>query len=217
MKSTSSLSQQIAAAQTAINNATEQRTIQKKLNAYGFNAKRMQEGKALLNQAILLQHEKNNCYGEKQELARELRTQLQETRQAFSHHVATVRLAFRNDPSTLAKFQVNRVATKQNEWQAQARYFYTKAAGYAEVLAGYQLPQSELAQNQASVEALMALRNRRLQLKGEAEEATRTRDLGMQALRRWMREFYSIARLALQDSPQLLEALGVPVKAERVP
>lgn len=108
------------------------------------------------------------------------------------------------------------MATKQSEGQAQARYFYTKAAKYTDVLNGYQLQQSELAQNQASVEALMALRNRRLQMKGEAEEATRTRNLSMQALRKWMREFYSIARIALQDSPQLLEALGVPVKGERV-
>ena len=43
------------------------------------------------------------------------------------------------------------------------------AATYAEVLEGYQLPQSELAQNQANVEALVALRDRRLQMKGEKE------------------------------------------------
>ncbi len=79
-----------------------------------------------------------------------------------------------------------------------------------------ELPQSELSQNQASVEALIAMRNRRMQKKGEAEEATRLRNESMKALHLWMKEFRSIARIALQDSPQLLEALGIIVKSQKV-
>ena len=211
-----SLSKQIASAQTAIYNAMQHKEIQRKLNQYGFPAKRMQEGNTLLHNAILLQHQKNDRYGEKQELAGQLDTQMKETRKKFSHHVATVKLAFRNDPTTLAKFKVGRIATRRNDWQMQATYFYDKALAYADVLENYQLTQGELAQNQANVEALIATQNRRMQMKGDAEEATRARNVSMQALHVWMKEFYSIARIALQDRPQLLEALGIPVKGQKV-
>jgi hypothetical protein len=73
-----------------------------------------------------------------------------------------------------------------------------------------------LAQNQANLDALVALRNRRKQLKGDAEEATRNRNLSLRALRLWMKEFYGIARVALADKPQLLEVLGIKVKSERI-
>lgn len=112
--------------------------------------------------------------------------------------------------------QVSRISKQQDEWQLQARYFYTKAASYADALADYQLTQSELDQNKANLEALVALRNRGIQLKGEAEEATRHRNQSIKALYVWIKEFKGIARIALQDSPQLLEALGIMVKAGRV-
>lgn len=213
----SSLPKQLASAQTAIYNAMEHDEIQKKLNQYGFTSKRMQEGNGLLNHAILLHHEKNDRYGEKQELSSQLDAQAKATKKRFKDHVDTVKLAFRHEPATLAKFKVNRIATKKDEWQLQANYFYSKAVMYADVLESYQLSQSELTQNQASVEALMAIRNRRMQKKGEAEEATRNRDLSMQALHVWMKEFRSIARIALKDSPQLLEALGIQVKTQKYP
>ena len=209
----SSLSKQIAAAQTAIHNASEHQEIQKRLNQYGFSPKRMQEGQALFNQVVMLQDEKKDRYGEKQEIAMQLKGQFKETKKRFSNHVATVKLAFRDEPATLAKFKISRIAAKQSEWQSQASYFYSKATEYAKVLEGYQLPLSELTQNQASIEALIALRNRRIRMKGEAKEATHNRNLRIQALRAWLKEFYGIA---LQDSPQLMEVLGVTVKSGKV-
>lgn len=211
-----SIPQQFASAQMALYNATEQKELLRKLTEYGYSAKRLQEGTALLNNAVLLYNDRNHRYEEKQEVSEQLKTQLRETHQRFKDHVATVKLAFRHDPITLSKFQVQRISTRSAEWQMQAEYFYIKAAMYANVLENYQLPQSELVQNQASVEALIAIRNRRMQKKGEAEEATRRRDQSVQALHAWMTEFRNVARLALKDSPQMLEALGIPVKSEKV-
>ena len=211
-----SLSGKLSAAQTAIYNALEHADIQKKLTAYGFNAKRLQEGNALLNTALLLQDEKSDRYGEKQELSARLRSQEEEVRKLFRKHVATVRLAYSDEPATLSRFNISTISTKKEAWQMQASYFYRVAAQSSDVLARYQLSAEELAQNQAGVEALIASRNRRLQKKGEAEEATRHRDQQMRELQAWMREFRTIARLALRDNPQLLEALGISVKSQKV-
>ncbi|MDO5106476.1 hypothetical protein [Capnocytophaga sp.] len=44
--------------------------------------------------------------------------------------------------------------------------------------------------------------------KGESQQATQNKDAAFEALEKWVREFYSIAKIALDDQPQLLESLG---------
>ncbi len=209
-----SLSSKLGSAQSAIYNAMEIPSVQEKVSKFGLTLKRLQEGNAIVNKAIMLHNTKHDIYGEKQEVASQLYTQENDTSKRFRKHVETVKLVFREDEATLAKFRISSISKKKDEWQLQANYFYSKAILYVDKLAKYQLPQEELAQNQASVEALIAIRNRRLQMKGEAEEATQKRNEAMKELNEWMKEFRAIARIALKDSPQLLEALGIVVKSK---
>lgn len=47
-----------------------------------------------------------------------------------------------------------------------------------------------------------------IQGKGESQQATRDKDEAFAKIEKWVREFYSIAKIALEDKPQLLESLG---------
>jgi len=47
---------------------------------------------------------------------------------------------------------------------------------------------------------------------GESQDATQTKDKALAAISIWMRDFYDVAKIALDDSPQLLEVLGLSVK-----
>jgi len=51
-----------------------------------------------------------------------------------------------------------------------------------------------------------------LREKGESEDATQKKDKAFAEIDRWMSDFYAVARIALEDRPQLLEALGKVVK-----
>ena len=51
-----------------------------------------------------------------------------------------------------------------------------------------------------------------LREKGESQNATQTKDASFAVLDDWMSEFYAVARIALEDQPQLLEALGLLVR-----
>ena len=48
--------------------------------------------------------------------------------------------------------------------------------------------------------------------KGESQDATIAKDSKFVELDDWMSEFYAVARIALEDNIQLLEALGVIVR-----
>lgn len=43
--------------------------------------------------------------------------------------------------------------------------------------------------------------------RGENQQATKDKDKAFADLEKWVSEFYSIARIALEDKPQLLESL----------
>lgn len=52
-----------------------------------------------------------------------------------------------------------------------------------------------------------------LQEKGESQQATKDKDKAFSDLEKWVRELYSIAKIALEDKPQLLESLGKMVRS----
>lgn len=212
----SSIPELFAEAQTYLYNASEQPEIQKKMNQHGFTPKRFLEGTFLLDDSKRLHSHKTNKYGEKQESALQVQTNEQLAKQMFVDHVDVVKFVFRKDPAILAKFDVERIATKVKAWTHQAVFFYSKAEAYADVLAQHGLTQDQRSQASAMVEAVATARNQRLQKKGEAEEATRTRDQSVKVLRAWMKDFRATARIALKDSPQLLEAIGIVVKTKKV-
>jgi hypothetical protein len=62
------------------------------------------------------------------------------------------------------------------------------------------------------IEVVEKCRAEYLREKGESEDATQKKDKAMKEMERWMSEFYAVARIALEDNPQLLESLGKGVK-----
>lgn len=47
---------------------------------------------------------------------------------------------------------------------------------------------------------------------GESQDATHQKNLVFDQLEDWMREFYAVAKIALEDRPQLAEFLGKLVR-----
>ena len=48
---------------------------------------------------------------------------------------------------------------------------------------------------------------------GESEDMTKQKDTAFAELDDWMSEFYAVAKIALEDHPQLLEALGLSIRS----
>ena len=49
--------------------------------------------------------------------------------------------------------------------------------------------------------------------KGQAQAATQKRDAALDDLQDWLSDYLAIAKVALEDNPQLLEGLGVLQRA----
>ena len=60
---------------------------------------------------------------------------------------------------------------------------------------------------------LEAARALYLKEKGESQDSTKLKDAAFDKLDDWMSEFYAVAKIGLEDNPQLLESLGKVVKS----
>ncbi len=47
---------------------------------------------------------------------------------------------------------------------------------------------------------------------GESQDATKGKDAAFAKIDDWMSEFYAVAKIGLEDNPQLLEALGKTIR-----
>ncbi len=47
---------------------------------------------------------------------------------------------------------------------------------------------------------------------GELQEATKMKDIVLEELDEWMKDFYAVAKIAMENQPQLLESIGLKVR-----
>ena len=65
----------------------------------------------------------------------------------------------------------------------------------------------------AEINALETTRALYLREVGESQEATKKKDKALAELEDWMSDFHLVAKIAMEDQPQLLESLGVLVRS----
>ena len=63
------------------------------------------------------------------------------------------------------------------------------------------------------INAIETTRTLYLKEVGESQEATKTKDKALAELEEWMSDFYAVAKIAMEDQPQLLETLGLLVRS----
>lgn len=131
----------------------------------------------------------------------------------YMSHVRTARFAYAEDRVELRKLMlVGPRASRYTNWLEQIRVFYTSVDQKA--LTKYGLPKAEIEEVQALLGKLLELEVLRNQAKWKAQEATDGKNAAVEELRTWFRRFIQIARLACVDNPQLLESIGLVVKAQ---
>jgi len=206
-----SLSDFFAEATTLLANAQEHPEISAALDAFGYDAAALAEGQALLDAARGLYDSQIKEYGEQHAATQALVDATKAADKPYAAHRRLAKIAFKSDPQRKTDLHLNeRKPEAFNPWYEQARHFYTALLADTEAqtqLARYKITAEDLSAAQAQVEQVSTLKNTQEQEKGEAQEATKKRDSAIEALDDWLGDFRVVARIALEDTPQLIEAL----------
>lgn len=197
----------------AIENAQANSQVQASLTEFGYTPERIQEGKTLYEQALAAQQTQQAEYGEQIGASATFEDAWSKAKKSYMRLLKIARVAFKGDAGMATKLALNgRRKQSLSGWLLQAKQFYTNALGNSEAmnaLGKYGITSGKLEAAQAETQAVEAADLVQEKEKGEAQSATKMRDEALDALDEWLDDFVAIARVALEDEPQLLETMGI--------
>ena len=196
--------------------AMNDETILPSLSGLGYNAERLNAGKILLEEVIVLNQK---FMKENAELAQAYDLRNKEREEADSLYIkyfTLAKIAFAHDSAAFVALHLNaRTTPSLNGWLSQTKNFYTlllQNQKWTDSLQAFNVSRQDLEAGLKEVLDVETAASVILKEKGEAQDAVDKRDAKLDELNRWINDFEAVARLALAASPQQLEKLGIVVK-----
>jgi hypothetical protein len=187
--------------------------VQERLNVYGYTSERIEKGKQLLDKVIGLTSAQVEEYSDQYIATDELGKHWDSSYSKYMITVKVVRVAFNGQPELLQRFNaIGRRNRSLSGWLRDARILYTNLLNSPEALEGmakFGYSVEKLNGELAEVNEVENLNSKRLIEKSAAQQSTAERDEAFDTLYKWYSDFRAIARIALYDKPQLLEAMGI--------
>ncbi|MGD9931363.1 MAG: hypothetical protein AB7U05_15180 [Mangrovibacterium sp.] len=135
----------------------------------------------------------------------------------YKAHRKKAKVVFRNEPVTLDLLAVSgNLSGAHVKWMETVKKFYAEVSNNTEIktsLARFKVTGEEISQAISLITEVETARATYLREVGESEDTTQQKDAAFSKLDVWMSDFYAVAKIALEDHPQLLESLGKSVRS----
>ncbi|MEQ9437951.1 MAG: hypothetical protein RIG62_02845 [Cyclobacteriaceae bacterium] len=198
----------------ATHNALAFPEILQQLEQHTLNEAKVKEGKKIGQRAIQLRQQHQQLKADSKEATRLFQEAFAKADFLYGEHRTLAQVAFKDQATAWDKLNLNGSRKLPLiHWLEQAQQFYSNALPYTDTLAKYNMPQATLNEARKLVDHIETLDILRQQTKSQLQVLTQQKQEAMTELEQWMRRFYRIARVALEEQPQHLEALGLVVKA----
>ncbi|MFK8267924.1 hypothetical protein [Capnocytophaga cynodegmi] len=198
-------------------NLSKEGDLKTELAEYGYDDAKIAEGKALYDEARKTFDANIKETREETSASLAFQEKYQNAQKKYITHRKKARIVFEDNEEALRQLKLKGSAAR------------AIAAAMEEMRAFYQLldttpnlltPLKQLKINEEDVKnQLQELPEVEkayatyLQEKGESQQATRDKNKAFETLDKWVSKFHKVAKIALEDRPQLLEALGKFVRS----
>ncbi|MCE4564110.1 hypothetical protein INQ51_07285 [Maribellus sp. CM-23] len=200
----------------ALENATQQPQIATLIGEMGYDSTVIEQGKNLLTETRTLYDANKTEDDETTEASEAFKNARTELSKIYTRHRKRARVVFLDEVVLLRRLALDtEVPRPYVKWLEAVKKFYAEAAD-SEIqtrLALLKITPEEITAATDLIAVVEAARANYLREVGESQDATKIKDEAMNRMATWMSRFYSVARIALEDNPQLLEVLGKPVKS----
>jgi hypothetical protein len=200
----------------SIKGAMSNPEILEKLKALGYPEERIREGVELWNKTNQLMVIQVNEYGNQYAASVEQEKFLEVTYGEYMVIVKVSRVALKKQPDMLARLGLTGKRPRSlSGWLRSGRILYTNILETPEALKAVNdlgITFQRLQEGLKNIEKIEDLHVKQLGEKSAAQQATKERDKTFDELCDWYSDFRAIARVALYDNPQLLEAMGIVKK-----
>ncbi|CAM1346831.1 hypothetical protein [Tenacibaculum insulae] len=201
----------------SLENVEKQPEIASIMAEFGYDETLLTEGKTLLTKTRE-SFDYNKKEDDETSVAYNNFTNLKENvSKVYSLHRKKGKVVFRKDETTLKNLGLKgSLPSSYIKWLETVKKFYSVAIGNSEIetkLARLKVTPTELQETVTLITELETARAEYLREKGESQDATKLKDAAFTEIDDWMREFYAVAKIALEDNPQLLESLAKFVRS----
>ncbi|MEY8863090.1 hypothetical protein [Tenacibaculum singaporense] len=201
----------------ALENVTTQTEIATIMAEFGYDETTLTEGKNLLAKTREAFDFNKKEDDETSEAYNDFATQKENLAKTYSLHRKKAKVIFRKDPTTLSKLALTgSLPTAYIKWLEVVKKFYTVVTNDTDLqtkLLRLKITTEEINNTTQQITNLELARATYLQEKGESQDATKAKDKAFSEIDDWMSEFYAVAKIALEDNPQLLESIGKFVRS----
>ena len=200
----------------AFENTASQPQISATMAEYGYDSATMAIGKALYDETRLSFDSNKKETDEEAAAYATFAAKEDQLSKIYAEHRKKAKVVFRNDTVTADMLEISgSLPQAYIKWLEIVKKFYNVALADSNIQSGLsrlKVTPNDLTAAQALIPEVEAARATYLKEKGESQDATTKKDTAFAKLDSWMREFYAVAKIALEDTPQLLESLGKVVK-----
>ena len=201
----------------AFENTASQPQISATMAEYGYDSATMAIGKALYDETRLSFDSNKKETDEEAAAYATFAAKEDQLSNIYAQHRKKAKVVFRNDSVTADMLEISgSLPQAYIKWLEIVKKFYNVALADSNIQSGLsrlKVTPNDLTAAQALIPEVEAARATYLKEKGESQDATTKKDTAFANLDDWMKEFYAVAKIAMEDNPQLLEALGKVVKA----
>ena len=203
-------------ARTALDNSLNTPEIASAVSVYGYDTARLNDGKTLVDDAETLHNQKEIKYSEKFAATDSKETAFEDARKTYMKHVKLARVVLEKDQLALRQLGlVGKRADNESGFIEEATLFYGVALTTPSIqnrLATLNIDATQLQAAQAAVTDLQTTKTAQRNAKMIAERMTQRRNEKIEELDEWIGQYVKVARIALEEDPHLLEALGILVR-----
>lgn len=201
----------------ALENVTEQTVIATAMEEVGYDSTEIQIGKNLL-QAAVDAYNSNKKEGDESSAAyMAFDARRRELEGFYTKHRKIAKVIFKNDPATMSRLCIDGSTPRAyTKWLLDVKKFYAEATtdpAIAAATSRLKLTAQIFTDTAAIIPLLEKDRANYVKESGESQQATKDKDAAFVTLDSWMSEFYAIAKIALEDQPQLLESIAKFVRS----
>ena len=200
----------------ALENAETQPEISAIMADLGYDSTVIAEGKALLTKTRTAYDANKTEDDETSAAYADFSSKKEQLEDTFNIHRKKAKVVFRNDSLTADKLAISGTMPRTYiKWLEAAKKFYSVTSVDTTIqakLARLKISVDDLTAANTLISELDVARAVYLKEKGESQDATKAKDAAFAQIDDWMSEFYAVAKIGLEDSPQLLEALGKTIR-----
>lgn len=189
--------------------------IQMGMKNYTFDSKKMKAWQDLCDNFEQLSQRQFEAHTKAKTATQTIRSSRKQIHEVYSRHITLSRIAFRDKPEVLGLLGLDSKRSMDfTGWLKQAQNYYYFALTYAEALEQYGVLRQELEDNQEMLRQMIELLSLQKQAQSQEQVISQQKQQAYEVVRQWYAKFIKLARLAFEDNPQQLEAMGIVVKAK---